>query len=157
MNSSWNDTKSFEEATMTMARLPRPNSRTTAGRSGRHLRVWTALYEKRVKARLLSRRYGFCIHTHCGIITHAAVLARIPRKAACSPPHPWREGGGGKMRRAFFGRTDGIAAKTAGGGVPRIDGGIKMEFRRPRHRGAHHHPGSTPMTRSCLLRFENPA
>ena len=50
------------------------------------------------------------------------------------------------MRRAFFGRTDGIAAKTAGGGVPRIDGGIKMEFRRPRHRGAHHHPGSTPKT-----------
>ena len=25
------------------------------------------------------RRYGFCIHVQCGVITHAAVLARISR------------------------------------------------------------------------------
>ena len=76
---------------MTMARLPRPNSRTTAGRSGRHLRVWTALYEKRVKARLLSRRFSWVVFQASSACSHPCQQQEQQQHQQQHEPRIWFE------------------------------------------------------------------
>ena len=58
------------------ARLPRPQSRRTAGRDGRHLGLWTALYEKKSQR----SRFRCCCEAHVtAVVSLVRLKARLLR------------------------------------------------------------------------------